>query len=78
MQGASPIKGRLCPNRIRLGSKSLIGGTRLQEGAGVLIKPRVDHRWRADIWTPGGVRERLYYFKFVSSSDWILAVKVGA
>ena len=74
MQGASPIKGRLCPNRIRLGSKSLIGRTRLQEGVGVLVKPRVDHRWRANTWAPGGEEERIR----VSSSDWILAVKIGA
>ena len=53
-QGASPNKGRLCPNPIRLGSKSLIGGTRLQEDASVLVKPCVDHHWRANTWMPGG------------------------
>ena len=43
----------LFPNRIRLKSKSLIGGTKFEEGAGVLIKPCVDHRWRANAWAPG-------------------------
>ena len=73
MQGASPIKGRLCPNQIRLRSKSLIGGTRFEEGAGVLIKPRVDHRWRANTWAPGGGEDLIR----VSSSERILAFKVG-
>ena len=53
VQGASPIKGRLCPNRIRLKSKSLISGTKFEEGAGDLVKPRVDHHWRANAWAPG-------------------------
>ena len=74
MQEASPIKRRLCPNRIRLGSKSLNGGTKFEEGAGILVKPRVDHRWRANTWAPGGEEDRIR----VSSSDWILAFQVGA
>ena len=44
----------LSPNPIRLKLESLIGGTNFLEGAGVLIKPRVDHRWRANIWAPSG------------------------
>ena len=44
----------LSPNPIRLKLESLICGTNFLEGAGVLIKPRVDHRWRANIWAPGG------------------------
>ena len=59
-------KSVVCPSRLGFFLEFGIqeGGT-LAKGVGVLIKPLVDHRWRADIWMPGEFEE------LKSISDWI-------